>query len=238
MKKIMWIISLIPLVITAIVLQYLPESVPMHYDFTGSIDRWGSKYEELLFPLVALALALFWTLLIGYYEKKASTAALEKESAGAASNAKVLVVTGTAMAAMFTAIHGYSLYRAYQAASSNSEIQTADIGQFTNIIIGIVLIVVASFLPKTRINGAVGLRVSWSMYNDNTWRKSNRFSAYALMITGLLIIITSALLNSSTAATLVLLGYISVALIVILIYAHKVYKDEILREKEHKTSSD
>ncbi len=30
-------------------------------------------------------------------------------------------------------------------------------------------------------------RVSWSMYNDNTRRKSNRFGAYAIVIPGIII---------------------------------------------------
>lgn len=50
MKKIMWLLSLVPLIITAAALQFLPESVPMHYNMAGQIDRWGSKYENLIFP--------------------------------------------------------------------------------------------------------------------------------------------------------------------------------------------
>lgn len=48
MKKLMWIMSIAPLVITAIVLQFMPERVPMHYDMAGNVDRWGSRYESLL----------------------------------------------------------------------------------------------------------------------------------------------------------------------------------------------
>ena len=50
MKKIMWLLSLVPLIITAVALQFLPESVPMHYNMAGQINRWGSKYENLSFP--------------------------------------------------------------------------------------------------------------------------------------------------------------------------------------------
>ena len=50
MKRIMWAISVISLAGTAVVLQFMPEKVPMHYDLAGNIDRWGSKYENLIFP--------------------------------------------------------------------------------------------------------------------------------------------------------------------------------------------
>ena len=90
MKKVMWVISFIALAGTVIVLQFMPDQVPMHYDAVGNIDRWGSKYENLIFPVIILAMSLFWTLFIRYYEKKAHRSVDEKESAGAKSNAKVL----------------------------------------------------------------------------------------------------------------------------------------------------
>ena len=79
MKKVMWIISFIPLVITAVVLGFLPDKVPMHYNSEGVIDRWGSKYENLLFPIIIIALTLFWHLFIRYFEKKAIKTQVEKE---------------------------------------------------------------------------------------------------------------------------------------------------------------
>ena len=70
MKKLMWILSFISLAGTAFVLQYMPDSVPMHYDMSGNIDRWGSKYENMIFPIIILIMALFWTLFIRYYDSK------------------------------------------------------------------------------------------------------------------------------------------------------------------------
>ncbi|MCR5203628.1 MAG: DUF1648 domain-containing protein [Lachnospiraceae bacterium] len=71
MKKIMWLISFIALGGTAIAIQFMPESIPMHRDFAGNIDRYGSRYESFLMVIVILAFSLFWTLLIRYFEKKA-----------------------------------------------------------------------------------------------------------------------------------------------------------------------
>ena len=34
----MWIISIIPLILTGITIQFMPDSVPMHYDISGKID--------------------------------------------------------------------------------------------------------------------------------------------------------------------------------------------------------
>ena len=236
MKKIMWIISFISLAGTAIVLQFMPDSVPMHYDMAGNIDRWGSKYENLIFPIIILALSLFWYLFIRFYEKKADKASDEKVSAGARSNAKVLGIVGLSMAAMFTVMQGFLLYGAYTEAVSGAESWSVDIGKVSCILMGIIFIVLGNFMTKTRINGVAGVRISWSMYNDNTWRKSNRFGAFAIMIAGVLTIITAVLMKSSIGATMVMLGYIIIASIVTVIYAHQVYvKEKENEEKGEKT---
>ena len=65
------------------------------------------------------------------------------------------------------------------------------------------------------------------MYNDNTWRKSNRFGAFTIMIAGVLTIITAMLMKNSFGATMLSLGYLCLTTIMTVIYAHKVYKTEI-----------
>lgn len=232
MKKLIWIVSFIPLIGTALVLLFMPDSVPMHYDSAGNIDRWGSKYENLIFPIIILAMTLLWALFIGYYEKKADKANKEKESADARTNVKVLGIVGLSMAVMFTVMQGFILYGEYNVAVSGAESQTVDIGKVSCILLGVILIVLGNFMTKTRINGVAGFRINWSMYNDNTWRKSNRFGAFAIMVAGVLTIITAVLMKNSFIATMVMLGYILIASIMTVIYSHKVYVRE--RESENK----
>lgn len=231
MKKAMWIISFIALAGTAIVLQFMPDQVPMHYDAVGNIDRWGSKYENLIFPVIILAMSLFWTLFIKYYEKKALRETDGKESAGASSNAKVLGIVGLCMAAMFTVMQGFILYGAYTEAVSGATTWSVDIGKVSVIFMGIIFIILGNFMTKTRINSTVGVRISWSMYNDNTWRKSNRFGTFAIMIAGVVTIIMAVLLKNSFGAAMAAVGAVILASVVTLIYAHKVYVQEIETEK-------
>ena len=78
MKKIMWIVAMIPVVVTSVVLQFMPDVIPMHHDLEGNTDRWGSKTESLIFPIIILFITLFWQLLINVFEKKSTTAKTEK----------------------------------------------------------------------------------------------------------------------------------------------------------------
>lgn len=225
MKKVMWLVSLIPLVITGIVLGFLPNKVPMHYNAQGVIDRWGSKYENLLFPFIILAITLFWELFIRYYEKKAVKAKDEKEKAGALSNAKMLYIVAISMALMYTVMQCFFLYGAYVEANTDATHSVIDVAQISCILLGAMFVVLGNFMPKTRLNGVVGLRIVWSMHNDVTWAKSNRFAGVMMMIVGLMTIITAIFADSMLATGLMLI-YLFVSLIIMLIYSYKVYKKE------------
>ncbi len=232
MKKIMWTVSFLSLVLTAFALSFMPDRVPMHYDAAGNIDRWGSKYESLIFPVLILCMAVFWTLLLRCYEKKARNAADEKERAGAKSNVKVFGITGACMAVMFTVMQCFMMYGSYQDAVSMAAVQSVDIGRVMVILMGVMFIILGNFMPKTRINGALGVRVSWSMYNDNTWRKSNHFGGIAIMVAGILSILTGVFIKNSLAAVMTELVYLLAAAALTVWYAHKVYNKEIETEKE------
>ena len=221
MKKVMWIVSVIPFIITAIVLQFMPDSVPMHYNISGEIDRWGSKYENLIFPVMILSFTL-----ILHYEKRAAKATLDKDRAEAASNAGLLKIVAISMAAMFGIMQCFILYGAYTAADTSAVSATVDIGKISCILMGGMFIVIGNFLPKAKRNSLVGVRVSWSMYNDTTWRKSNRFGAVAFIVTGVLTILTALLADTSWIATACMLGYLLLSTVIILFYSHRIYLAE------------
>lgn len=232
MKKTMWTISIFSLVLTVIALQCMPDSVPLHYDLSGTIDRWGSKYENLLFPAIILLFSLHWHLLTAHYEKKAARTSVEKERVEALSNAKVLKITGALMAALFTVMQCFILYSAYMEARTDATRAYVDIGKSSCILIGVMLIILGNYMPKTRKNHIAGIRIRWSLYNDITWRKSNRFGGAAIMIAGLLTIITTLFIKSDIAVIMLLL-YILTATAITIIYSHKVYNAEFSKSNPH-----
>ena len=226
MKTIMWIISVIPLVITAVVLGFLPDKVPMHYNSEGVIDRWGSKYENLFFPIIIIVLTLFWQLFIWHFEKKAAKSQVEKECKEALANVKILCIVSISMSVMYCIMQCFFLYGAYVEATTNATDSVIDVAQISCILLGLMFVVLGNFMPRTRMNGVVGLRVVWSMHNDVTWAKSNRFAGVALVIVGILTIFTAIFAESMLATGLMLL-YLFVSLIIILIYSYNVYKTQV-----------
>ena len=176
MKRIMWIAAFIPVIVTSIVLQFLPDVIPMHYDTKGNIDRWGSKSESFVLPIIILVVTLFWHILIYFFEKKSEKADTEKAQMEARNNVKVLYIVGIVEALMFGVMQYFSLYSAYIQVSTESNKTSVDMAKVSCILCGLMIVVLGNYMTKTKINSTVGLRTVWSMHNDNTWRKSNRFA--------------------------------------------------------------
>ena len=228
---------MVPFVVTSLILQGLPDKLPMHYDLQGNIDRWGSKTEELIFPIIILLLTGFWHVMIAYYEKKAKmipedkAASVNKAQAVAKSNSKLLTIVGIYMAVMFGVMHFAILYASCVQANAGLSTMTLDIGKLTCTLAGIFFIIIGNFLPKTKVNSIVGVRTLWSMYNENTWRLSNRLGAWLLIIAGLLTILTTVVADGNIS-TILLLVYLIAASVVLIIYSKLVYDRE--RREESK----
>lgn len=229
MKKIMWCAAMIPAIVTSIVLQFMPDKIPMHHDFAGNTDRWGSKTESFILPIVILFVTLFWHLMILAFEKKAGRAETEKEQMEAKSNAKFLSIVGISQAVMFGIMHYFIMYSSYRQASLGSTKATVDIAKISCILCGILFIVLGNFMTKAKKNVVAGLRTTWSMYNDNTWRKSNRIGAICLIIAGVLTVVATVFANGMVS-TILLLVYVFLAAIVAVWYSKKVYDQEKKKE--------
>ena len=236
MKKALWIVSFIPLVVTAVLLQYLPDKIPMHFDGAGNIDRWGSKLESFLIPIVLLVLALMMTLIARYYEKKAESASDGKEKESALSNAKVILLVGLIMNVITGVMQGVVLYVAFTSARTDITESPVDFGKVTCLALGLAFVILGNVMTKTRNNGAVGVRTVWSRYNDNTWRKSNRFGGIVLMGAGVLTIISAALAKTSGGANTLMLVWLGIVAVSTIVYSRKVYNDEKAAEKAAETN--
>ena len=233
MKKLKLLIALVPLVITAAVLPLFPERVPMHYNIEGNVDRMGSRYELLLMPLIILLVVAVSSFATKHYVKRAECAD-ESEAKTAKANTKVLGITSLAVPVVFGALQCGILYMTYRnATAQNIEVKSDLIVRLTFILIGLMCVVMGNFMPKAPRNNLFGFRVTWSMYNDNTWKKCNRMGGIFFVMIGLLMIVTSALVPVTLVAILSLV-YLFGATIILLIYSYKVYKEEKASESAQK----
>ena len=56
-------------------------------------------------------------------------------------------------------------------------------------LLGVAMIILGNIMPKLRMNSIAGLRTVWSMKNETTWKKSQRFGGISFIVGGVIIII-------------------------------------------------
>ncbi|MCM1308056.1 MAG: SdpI family protein [Butyrivibrio sp.] len=194
--RLLWLITMLPTIITAAAVQFMPDSVPAHYNFKGEIDRWGSKYENFIMPAVIIVMTAFWLAAIASADKKAARAELdEKQRKEAASNAKVLYYAAAATTLFETALHCVMMYNDFKIVNGEKVGLGADYFKISGVILGVLIVVLGNIIPKVKRNALFGVRTKWSLADDENWRVTNRFGGGLLMIGGLLTITESLILE-------------------------------------------
>lgn len=233
MKIIRWITLALTAIFTAIMMFVLPNdaSVPVHFDINGNPDRFGSKYEMLIMPIIIIATVVFLELFIKKYKKQADNETDEKKKAEFLSNANVMNITSVITSVFFFVITTMTYYIVYSTTFSNLGLPEISMNNIIGVLLGTLFIALANYMPKTRKNRNIGLRLSWTWYNDTTWRKSNKFASYVMMITGIVSIIVSILIKG-TVANIIMMISVILAIILMTIYAYIVYRDERKKNNE------
>lgn len=180
-KTTIYLLMLLSVVITAIMLQFMPDTIPTHYNAAGEVDRLGSKYESILFPAATALMGLFFLFMSkvvsGYGNAK------DRKIGSAA-----LSICGTLTVVYFTAMGIYFMGKniAYgnTGTASVPGIDIVRINSTCTILIGTLLIILGNYMPKARVNALYGLRTKWSMANERVWQKSQRFGGFSSVVCG------------------------------------------------------
>lgn len=168
---------------TVILLPFTPDTIPAHYNLAGEIDRFGSKYENLIFPALAAAIWIFFLL---YAKKQGKVRGVEYE--------KTVLLASAVTLGFLDAISFYCMIEAMQYDSSAPRANGMGGLKFAGIAVGVLLIVLGNIMPKVRRNSVFGVRTKWSRANDRVWQQSQRFGGrtailcgFAMMIGGVVI---------------------------------------------------
>lgn len=210
-NKFAWIITFLSFGVSAAALNFLPDRIPAHYDISGNIDRYGSKYEVFNYPLIIFLFALVYTVVAVFQKKKASFVTEEKKAEMFRNNMNVAGIAVNSIIALEFVMHLASVISKLRDFGGVSVLGEMDPFTFQMTVLsfamGIMFIVIGNFMSKTKRNGTVGFRTNSSMKNDMTWQLSNRFAGRAMMISGII----------SAVLALVIKGLLSVAAEIVLV---------------------
>jgi immunity protein, SdpI family len=184
-----------------------PARIPVHWTFSGHVDRWGGKLEGLLAgPLEALGIYLLTLLLPRLDPGRANY----ERFAGAYYAIRLSLVT------LLAVLYGVQLAAMHRPG--------LDVAAFVPAALGGLFIVIGNFLGKIRPNWFVGVRTPWTLSSKRSWTRTHRLAGKLFLLDGLLLLPTGFLWPEGALA--VLLGGIGVLTAVVVVYSYLVWKDD------------
>ena len=91
------------------------------------------------------------------------------------------------------------------------------------IMVGIVFLVVGNYLPKTKQNYTVGIRLPWTLDNEENWNKTHRLAGRLWVLGGLIILVNGFL---SWAVFYVFFGVLLVMVLVPIFYSYWISRSQ------------
>jgi len=206
------VLTLLPFLYLGLIYSSLPEEVPMHFDASGAVDRYGNKMELWMLPVIVMLPIYFILKYAPLIDPKKSI-----EKMGANWNYFKLFVT-LAMAALSIGI----IYVSY---SNMNELSDAPLPlSWIYAIVGILFVVMGNYMPALKPNYFVGIRTPWTLENDLVWRKTHRLGGKLFIAVGLIILL-SVFLFSDVLVFWVLIGTTVALTLITFIYSYRTFKN-------------
>lgn len=197
------ILILLPIVFGLVFWNRLPEQMPTHWGIDGTVNGWSSR-PFAVFGLPALLLLLHWVCV--FFTMK------DPKNKGQNGKIFALVLWTTPIISLFT---GGMMY----AAAFGKEVQPSG---FTALLLGCIFLAVGNYLPKCRQNHTIGIKVKWTLQNEENWNATHRFGGKIWVMGGLLLLACAFL--PDPAIILATLSIIPMLVVLPFAYSYRYHK--------------
>ena len=199
-------LCLLPVILASLLFDQLPEQVAIHWNSAGQPDNYLPKV------LAAFALPLFFAVinllskLRLYHEPKRENVAGAME-----------LLTIWAPPVLSLIIVPLTLFHAVGVPVS--------FVQFAPVPVGAVLLIYGNYLPKSRQNYSVGIKLPWTLHSAENWNRTHRMAGRLWMIGGLLIIAAALFFyKNHTFVTFFMIFTVALLVMIPMLYSFVVYR--------------
>lgn len=206
-----WVIMLIPVIYLVIIWNKIPETVPIHFDIKGNVDRYGSRddFRTLIIALLIINAGVYLIISNIYRIDPKKNAAQNKDR---------MQRIAFYVCAYLSAIWVMIIY-----ASVHSD--PSMIMKFVFIAMGLLFALLGSNMYNIKPNYFAGIRLPWTLENEDNWRKTHQFAGRLWFFGGLVIAVLALLLKNEwsiyTSGV-----FIAVLVIIPIIYSYNLYREQ------------
>lgn len=166
------VVTLIPIVIGLLLWSQLPDTIPTHFGMDGTPNGWSSKgFTVFGLPLFLLGVHLLCVA--------ATTQDPKYDNMSDKLFALVLwicpVTSLLVVAACYSAALGYEM----------------NMSKYVMFGMGVLFMVIGNYLPKCKQNYTMGIKIPWTLDDEENWNKTHRLAGFLWVAGGILISINA-----------------------------------------------
>lgn len=181
------LLCLVPMALGLALYARLPEQLPTHWDWQGNVNGYMSK------PAVVLGLPLFFAAMNGlmHFSLRA-----DPKRANIIGNIRVLIRWTMPVLSLIILPYTYLWALGWQQIPMEKLIP---------VLVGLLIMGIGNYLPKCRQNYTSGIKLPWTLYDEDNWNRTHRMAGRLWMVGGLGIMV-SAFWGGSTLLLAVILA--------------------------------
>ena len=207
------LLTLLPIPVGLLLWEKFPETMAVHWGITGQPDGWaGPLLTVIAIPLIMLALHLLCVI----------ATAMDKGNRNRNRKMQAIVLWILPVLTNLSCCGIYTLALGWKFSPV----------AWTMIPMGILFAVIGNYLPKTRMNSTMGIKVYWTYTSEENWNATHRYAGKIWMVGGIIIALC-ALLPHRLAVSVMLMGFLALVILPVRFSWH-FYKKEKAEGKELK----
>lgn len=195
----------IPFIYLGIIWNQLPDSVPMHWNIRGEIDRYGPKSQVWILPAITSGLIYLILLVAPAIDPKKKIAQMGRK----------YDQLKFALVASMSALACVIIYMIQQGESAGTT-------PFL-VIVGMLIAVLGNYMKTVQPNYFIGIRTPWTLEHPEVWEKTHRLGGKIWFAGGILMIVLAFLTGSQWQLYLIL-GLPIILAVIPLVYSYQEYR--------------
>lgn len=211
LRNVIWLILLAPAVYLAVVWKEIPATVPTHFDLHGNADGYSSResFQRIIIAFIIINAGAYLIVSNIYRIDPKKTASQNKDR---------MQRMGLYVCAYLSAVCIMVIY-----ASMHND--PSIIMKFVFIAMGLLFALIGSNMYNIKPNYFAGIRLPWTLENEDNWRRTHRFAGKLWFFGGLCIALTAFILTGDPAlyASAVI---IAAVVIIPIVYSYSIYRNQ------------
>ncbi|WP_062551815.1 SdpI family protein [Peptoniphilus phoceensis] len=149
----------------------MPAELPTHWDFRGQADDYSSKFDAMVLThgfLVVMNIFMCFMLDNDPRNKKQKNF--------------LMTLSKLAMPAIMLVVYTITVMVGLG--------RDVNVSVIIPVFVGLLFIAIGNYLPKTRRNYTMGIKLPWTLNSDENWRRTHRLGGICFVIIGLCLILS------------------------------------------------